>query len=288
VKKNVVVKSQSLGLNKKEIDQFTEAELQMAAEDKLAMETAEAKNHLETYQYTMRDQLTASSYGSEKPLSCFGEEKEVADFVKKLEGVRDWLYDEGDDQTKGVYTQKLAELKKVGDKFIRRKTEYDMRPPAIADLESRIRFWACTAAPDNKDEKYSHIDAAEREKVRSKCSEVGSWLTAQRNKQDSQALYLDPVLPVQQITDKRSELDRFASSIMNKPKPPPPKPEPKPEEKPAEAKAAEAKPTEAKPAEAKPADPNTPPPVKEEEKQPPMTDGPATQPPPVKDPTAME
>jgi len=292
VRKNVVVKCESLGLKKKEIDQYTEAELQMAAEDKLAMETAEAKNHLETYQYTMRDQLTASSYGSEKPLSCFGEEKEVADFIRQLEGVRDWLYDEGDDQTKGVYTQKLAELKKIGDKFLRRKTEYDMRPPAIADLEGRIRFWACTAAADNKDEKYSHIDAAEREKVRAKCSEIGSWLTVQRNKQDTQALYLDPILPVQEITNKRSELDKFASSIMNKPKPPPPKPEPKPEEKPAEAKPAEAKPAdakpadakpaEAKPADAKPADPNTPPPLKED--QPPMTDGPD----PANDSSLME
>jgi len=269
VKKNVVVKCETLGLRKKEIDHFTEVELQMAAEDKLAMETAEAKNHLETYQYTMRDKLTASAYGGEKSLAEFGEPKEVADFIKKLETVRDWLYDEGDDQTKGVYTQKIAELKAIGDVYLRRKTEYDARPTSIADLEGRIRFWACTAAADNKDEKYSHIDAAEREKVRGKCAEMGAWLSEQRNKQDTMPLYTEPILPVALINSKRSDLDKFASAIMNKPKPPPPKPEPKP---------AEAKPADA----AKPADPNAPPPAQPaqpQQDQPPMTDTP--EPPPV-------
>jgi len=230
----------------------------------------------------MRDKLTASVYGSEKSLSLFGEEKEVAEFLKKLETIRDWLYEEGDDQTKGVYTQKLAELKAIGDKYERRKTEFDARPGVISDLEDRIRFWACTAAADNKDEKYSHIEPAEREKVRAKCVEVGGWLTEQRNKQDAMPLYLDPALTVSMITAKRSELDKFAASIMNKPKPPPPKPEPKPAEaKPAEGAAPAADPN-AKPADAKPADPNAPPPAQpaqpaKEEEQPPMTDGPAPQ-----------
>jgi len=267
VKKNVTVKCETLGLSKKEIDHFTEVELQMAAEDRLAMETAEAKNHLETYQYTMRDKLTASAYGSEKSLALFGQESEVADFLKKLEAVRDWLYEDGEDQTKGVYTQKLAELKAIGDSYVRRKTEFDSRPGAISDLESRLQFWAVTAAASNTDEKYSHIEAAEREKVRAKCTEITTWLNEQRTKQDAAPLYAEPTLTVGMITNRRAELDKFAASIMNKPKPPPPKPEPKPEAKPEE-----------KPADAKPADQANPPPVPpepaKEEEQAPMTDGP--------------
>jgi len=277
VKKNATLKCETLGLVKKEIDHFMEVELQMAAEDKLAVETAEAKNQLETYQYTMRDKLTEVVYGNEKSLAVFGEEKEVADFVKKLEGVRDWLYEDGEDQTKGVYTQKLAELKAIGDNYMRRKTEYDTRPAAIADLEGRVRFWACTAAADNKDEKYSHIDAAEREKVRAKCVEFGAWLSEQRNKQDTMPLYKEPVLTVAMLTSKRAELDKFAASIMNKPKPPPPKPEPKPEEKPDAKPADAAKPGDATPPPPPPADGQ---PAKEEE-QPPMTDGPTPPPAPA-------
>lgn len=256
IRKDAAVKCETLGLRKKEIEHMVELELQMAAEDMLAVETAEAKNHLETYQYTMRDKLTAAVYGNEKSLALFGEEKDVAAFLKKLEEVRDWLYDEGEDQTKGVYTQKLAELKAIGDNYVRRKTEFDMRPAAIADLEARVRFWSCAAAADNKDDKYSHIEPAEREKVRTRCVETGAWLTEQRNKQDALPLYTEPTLTVAVLTSKRSQLDTFASSIMNKPKPPPPKP--------AETKpAADAE---------KPAAADTKPAAEE---QPPMTDEPA-------------
>lgn len=244
---------------------MVELELQMAAEDMLAVETAEAKNHLETYQYTMRDKLTAAVYGNEKSLALFGEEKDVAAFLKKLEEVRDWLYDEGEDQTKGVYTQRLAELKAIGDNYVRRKTEFDMRPAAIADLEARVRFWSCAAAADNKDDKYSHIEPAEREKVRTRCVETGAWLTEQRNKQDALPLYTEPTLTVAVLTSKRSQLDTFASSIMNKPKPPPPKPaETKPAADASKPAADAAKPAAA--ADAKPA---------AAEEQPPMTDEPA-------------
>lgn len=39
-------------------------------------------------------------------------EKEVLSI--KLQETEDWLYEEGEDETKGVYIAKLAELKKVG------------------------------------------------------------------------------------------------------------------------------------------------------------------------------
>lgn len=39
------------------------------------------------------------------------EEKEA--FIAKLQEVEDWLYEDGEDETKGVYVAKLEELKKV-------------------------------------------------------------------------------------------------------------------------------------------------------------------------------
>ena len=38
---------------------------------------------------------------------------EREDFTAKLQEVEDWLYEEGEDETKGVYIAKLDELKKV-------------------------------------------------------------------------------------------------------------------------------------------------------------------------------
>lgn len=34
-------------------------------------------------------------------------------FIAKLQEVEDWLYEDGEDETKGVYIAKLEELKKV-------------------------------------------------------------------------------------------------------------------------------------------------------------------------------
>ena len=39
--------------------------------------------------------------------------KEKEEFINKLQEVEDWLYEDGEDETKGVYIAKLEELKKV-------------------------------------------------------------------------------------------------------------------------------------------------------------------------------
>lgn len=40
-------------------------------------------------------------------------EPQREELTSKLQIVEDWLYDEGEDETKGVYVAKLEELKKV-------------------------------------------------------------------------------------------------------------------------------------------------------------------------------
>lgn len=40
-------------------------------------------------------------------------DSEREQFIAKLQGVEDWLYEDGEDETKGVYIAKLEELKKV-------------------------------------------------------------------------------------------------------------------------------------------------------------------------------
>lgn len=43
----------------------------------------------------------------------FVTENERESFTKKLQEVEDWLYEDGEDESKGVYIAKLEELKKV-------------------------------------------------------------------------------------------------------------------------------------------------------------------------------
>ena len=52
--------------------------------------------------------------------------------------MEDWLYEEGEDQPKKVYVEKLAELKKLGDPVVTREQEWRERPPAFEGLVKRI------------------------------------------------------------------------------------------------------------------------------------------------------
>ena len=59
-------------------------------------------------------------------------------FKGVLNSMEDWLYEEGEDQPKKVYVDKLAELKKLGDPVVTREQEWRERPPAFEELVKRI------------------------------------------------------------------------------------------------------------------------------------------------------
>ena len=77
---------------------------QMQAADRLEKERGDAKNAVEEYVYDMRSKLCG-------PLEAFMRDDDRDSFSAQLTAAEDWLYDEGEDQLKQVYVDKLAELK---------------------------------------------------------------------------------------------------------------------------------------------------------------------------------
>ena len=59
-------------------------------------------------------------------------------FLAQLSSMEDWLYDEGEDESKKVYTERLAELRKVGDPVVERQIESMNRPAAFDALGRTI------------------------------------------------------------------------------------------------------------------------------------------------------
>lgn len=99
-------------------------------QDQLEQEKADARNAVEEYVYSMRDKLyELGEYITD-------EDKEV--FSGLLMKTEDWLYDEGEDQPKKVYVEKLVELRKHGDPVIQREKEFLERPTAFNELASAI------------------------------------------------------------------------------------------------------------------------------------------------------
>ena len=76
----------------------------MIAQDKLEKERADSKNAVEEYVLEMRKHL----YDKYEP---FVRDADKEKFTELLGRTEDWLYEEGEDQQKNVYVDKLAQLK---------------------------------------------------------------------------------------------------------------------------------------------------------------------------------
>ncbi|QPH09906.1 Heat shock protein hsp88 [Epichloe festucae Fl1] len=95
---------------------LSEQEAAMVMEDKLVADTEEKKNELETYIYDLRAKL-------DEQYAEFTSEEEKASIKSKLEAAENWLYDEGDDASKGIYVAKLDELRALAGPIVQRHFE---------------------------------------------------------------------------------------------------------------------------------------------------------------------
>jgi heat shock protein 4 len=223
---NLQVQEVTTSIPKRELENLTEEEGKMVASDRLAFETAEKKNAVESYVYEMRDKLSGI-------LSEFSSATDKEPFLKLLETTQDWLYGEGEDVTKSVYSKKLDELKLHGDPITKRHHEYEHRFDEITAIKNTINTIKMNAT--SADPKYDHISAEDKQKVVTECETTEKWLNEKLQQQEKLSKSANPIITVAEIHKKNEELTRMANSALNKPKPKPePKKEEKKEEKPAE------------------------------------------------------
>jgi len=244
-KTDVPVTSHVGGLPKEVLERFTNEEYDMALQDKVMEETKERKNAVEAYVYSMRSAISdrLAEYVDDATRESFG---------SLLNATEDWLYEDGEDESKGVYIAKLEELQAIGEPIAAREREETERPTAIAALTNSANGFLAMCG----DEDHAHIDAADLEKITKECNDALSWLNEKQALQASTAKTQPAVLLSADIEKKRATLERYATPILNRPKPKPkveePAAEPEPmddgSEQPAadgEAEAADAKDDEA-------------------------------------------
>ncbi|KAJ8464453.1 hypothetical protein OPV22_027005 [Ensete ventricosum] len=213
------------GMLAEDLQKAVEKEFEMALQDRVMEETKEKKNAVEAYVYDMRNKL----YDKYQEFVMPSEKDEL---IAKLQEVEDWLYEEGEDETKGVYVAKLEELQKQGNPIEVRYKEWTERGPAINQLAYCIHSFREAAL--SKDPKFDHIDVAEKQKVVSECSESEAWLREKQQQQDALPKYATQVLLSADIKRKAEALDRFCKPIMTTPPPVPAKPQTPPTAAPGE------------------------------------------------------
>ncbi|XP_071686009.1 heat shock 70 kDa protein 15-like [Rutidosis leptorrhynchoides] len=210
-----------------DVQKALEKEFEMALQDRVMEETKDKKNAVESYVYDMRNKLNDRLY-------AFVTDPDREALVAKLQETEDWLYEDGEDETKGVYVSKLDELKKQGDPIEQRYREHSERGDFVSQLANQINAYRQAAA--SGDPKYEHIDMNEKQKVLNECSDAENWLREKTQLQDSLPKHADPVLLLSDIRKKAEAIDRVCRPIMTKPKPAPPKPAtPEPQASPAPA-----------------------------------------------------
>ncbi|MFS7992361.1 putative Heat shock protein 70 family [Helianthus anomalus] len=216
VKKSNVPVSESVygAMQPADLQKAVEKEFEMALQDRVMEETKDKKNAVEAYVYEMRNKL-------HDKLHEFVKDVDREAFIAKLQETEDWLYEDGEDETKGVYVAKLDELKKQGDPIEHRYKEHSERGSTVDQLVNFVNWYKQAAA--SSDPNYEHIDLSEKQKVLNECSEVENWLREKKQIQDSLPKHADPVLLSSDIRKKSETLDRVCRPIMTKPKPAPPK-----------------------------------------------------------------
>lgn len=120
-----------------------------------------------------------------------------------------------------VYEAKHTDLKSKGVPILLRYNEASTRDQAMQSLSNACQHgleWVKTT-----DAKYAHIEANERETVRSECAAALSWLEGKAAAQAALSKVDQPAVLTHELIQRKQTLDNMVHPIMNKPAPPPPK-----------------------------------------------------------------
>ncbi|XP_039745740.1 97 kDa heat shock protein isoform X2 [Pararge aegeria] len=209
------IEAQTHGLPQHDLNSYLEQEGKMQAQDRQEKERADARNALEEYVYELRGKLSEGEV-----LHDFVPEDQRNRLVSQLDSLEQWLYDEGEDQNRQVYSEKLSELRTEGEPIKQRRLEFELRPGALDDFALAIQL--TNKAVDlfrSGHAKYAHLSEADIGKVGEACKNALSWLEGARQALAQAPRHQPPPHTTHQIRQERQNFESTVNPILNKPKP---------------------------------------------------------------------
>jgi len=162
----------------------------------------------------MRDKIISESH-----LAPYANPNEKNTFSTLLETTENWLYEDGFDSTKSIYSEKCEQLHKLGDPIEERRQQACLRPQAMLSLQSTIEHYQNWINTSPTQEQFSHITDEERKNCQEKSLEVSNWMYQQMESQGKLQLWEEPCVKANELDTKRMELVRVVNPIMSKPAP---------------------------------------------------------------------
>ncbi|KAL6105654.1 hspa4l [Pungitius sinensis] len=195
------------------LSDFVDREQQMIIQDKFVKELNDAKNAVEEYVYELRDKLCGIY---EKYITVDDSNR----LTLMLEDTENWLYEEGEDQPKPVYEEKLMALKRLGQPIQDRHREHEDRPRAFEELGKKLQLYMkFVDSYKQKDERYLQLSAEEMSAVERCVSDTMVWMNSRMNALSKLGVTQDPVVKVADIIAKIQELEDACNPLMNRQKP---------------------------------------------------------------------
>jgi len=159
---------------------------------------------------------------NEEDLASYIVDADREKISKQLEDLEIWLYEDGEDCIKNIYTEKLDMLKSVGEPIKRRKIEYTTFPSVkeqavqlISKAESDIDAF------HKGSEQFNHLDAAEVDKLAETLNNAKKWLEEKATQVTATPLYKDIPIKLDEFVREKHSIEENVIKVLYKPKPPP-------------------------------------------------------------------
>ncbi|WVZ73980.1 hypothetical protein U9M48_022221 [Paspalum notatum var. saurae] len=196
---------------------YSEAKSRLEALDKKDAErrkTAELKNNLESYIYSMKEKLEEST-----DILTVSTEQERESFSEKLNEVQDWLYMDGEDAQANEFKERLDQLKAIGDPILFRLSELKARPAACEN--ARLYLTELKKIVENWETKKPWLPKKRVDEVVSESEKVKGWLEEKESLQKSTPAHSPPLFTSEEVIEKVLDLQDKVSSVNRIPKPKP-------------------------------------------------------------------
>ncbi|CAD8139164.1 unnamed protein product [Paramecium pentaurelia] len=199
-------------LTKKEIDYYFQQECEMLNTDNQVHETQFKKNQLESYIYAWRENLNGKYAENATP--------ELKDKIfKELDLQYEWLYGEGQKNTKRQYSDRYDKLVQLCGPIATIADEYRQIPEVIQQVLQYCLIYENFV--NSQDLQYAHIQQEEKILVANELKTFKQWCNNTLDLFSKADKTVKFAISVQQINAKYAELQHKCQPIVTKPKPEP-------------------------------------------------------------------
>jgi hypothetical protein len=200
-----VVEALFLQMSPGDLEAARAAELGMQTRDRLAVETLEKKNELESMVYDLRGKLKAQ-------YRCYRKDEDAAELGEKLDFAEKWLYGEGTARTLEEYSAKVLDLKAEFEPLLSRYLHYQAIPTLLRNLGITADSSMAEAYTPN-----AHVTETEVTKILDLVTATHDWISLVQDIYRAINPILDFPIPLSEFAQREKALHELTRAVMDRP-----------------------------------------------------------------------